>query len=222
MAADFFEAIRRGDQTAVDDAIADDAALLAARDPAGLSPVMAAAYGGHSRLAERLATRVAATRDGLGLFEAAVVGDVAVVRRKLSEGAEVEDRTDDGYTPLHLAAYFGRLEVARFLLERGADPNAVARNESRVTPLHSAVARRHRDVAGVLLAFGASANVVQHGGWTPLHSAAHNGDEAMVDLLLLRGADPTRPADDGRTPIDVATEGGYGALAGLLREATRD
>ena len=108
------------------------------------------------------------------------------------------------------------------LLERGADPNAVARNESRVTPLHSAVARRHRDVAGVLLAFGASANVVQHGGWTPLHSAAQGGDEATVDLLLLRGADPTRPADDGRTPIDVATEGGYGALAGLLREATRD
>ena len=221
MTADFFEAIRRGDQKTVDDAIAGDADLLKARDQAGLSPVMAAAYGGHPRLAERLATRVAATQDGLGLFEAATVGDVAVVRRKLGEGAEVEDRTDDGYTLLHLAAYFGRLEVARLLLERGADPNAVAHNESRVTPLHSAVSARHRDVAAVLLAFGASTNVVQHGGWTPLHAAAHNDDEATVDLLLLRGADPTRPADDGRTPIDMATEGGYGALAGLLREATR-
>jgi len=64
MTADFFDSIRRGDQEAVDDAIAGDADLLKARDRAGLSPVMAAAYGGHPRLSERLATRVAATQDG--------------------------------------------------------------------------------------------------------------------------------------------------------------
>ena len=114
--------------------------------------------------------------DGLGLFEAAAAGEVAVVRRRLTEGWEIEDRSDDGFTPLHFAAYFGRLEVARLLLELGADPNAVASNGSRVTPLHSAVSARHRDLAGLLLALGASANAVQKGGWTPLHAAAHDGD----------------------------------------------
>jgi ankyrin repeat protein len=220
MTADFFETIRKGDQKTVDEALAADADLLKARDGAGLTPVLAAAYGGHPRLAERLAEKVGP--EGLSLFEAAAVGEVAVVRRKLTEGWEIEDRGDDGFAPLHLAAYFGQLEVARLLLERGADPNAVASNDSRVTPLHSAVSARRRDLAGLLLALGASANAVQKGGWTPLHAAAHNGDEAIVDLLLLRGADATRPADDGRTPPDLADEGGHAALADMLREASQD
>jgi uncharacterized protein len=222
MTADFFEAVHSGDRQRVDAVLAEDASLLAARDAAGLSPVMAAAYAGRMRLAEHLADRVAATPAGLGFFEAAVVGEAAVVRRQLGQGAEVEDRGSDGYTALHLAAYFGRLEVARLLLEHGADPNAVAHNDSRVTPLHSAVSARHRDLAGLLLALGASANTVQKGGWTPLHAAARNGDEAIVDLLLLRGADPSRPADDGLTPIDMAEEAGFGPLAEMLREATQD
>lgn len=219
MTADFFETIRKGDQKAIDEALASDADLLKARDKAGLSPVLAAAYGGHPRLAERLADKVGP--DGLSLFEAAAVGKPSVVRRRLADGWDIDDRTDDGFTPLHLAAYFGRLEVARLLLERGADPNAVATNGSRVTPLHSAVSARHRDLAGLLLAHGASANAVQKGGWTPLHAAAENGDEAIVDLLLLRGADPTRPADDGRTPPDIADERGHAALADMLREASQ-
>jgi ankyrin repeat protein len=219
MTADFFETIRKGDQKAIDESLAADPNLLKARDKAGLSPVLAAAYSGHPRMAERLADKVGP--DGLSLFEAAAVGDVAAVRRRLSEGWEIEDRSDDGYTPLHMAAYFGRLEVARLLLERGADRNPVSSNDSRVTPLHSAVSARHRDLAGLLLALGASANAVQKGGSTPLHTAAHNGDEAIVDLLLLRGADPTRPADDGRTPPDMADEGGHAALADMLREASR-
>jgi ankyrin repeat protein len=214
--AAFFEAIRNDDRKTVEAALADDAGLLQARDEKDRSAVMAAAYAGHARLAELLADRAGV--DGLSLFEAAAAGHVAAVRRRLEGGPEIEDRSDDGYTALHFAAYFGRLEVARMLLERGADPNAVAQNASRVTPLHSAVAGRHRDLAGLLLALGSSANAVQQGGWTPLHAAAKNGDEATVGLLLLRGADASRPADDGRVAADLAAEGGHAALAELLRE----
>lgn len=218
IAAAFFEVVRNGNDMAVDTAIGAHEELLRARDGAGMSAVLVAAYAGHIKLAHRLAELVAGTPDGLDIFEAAVVGDGRVVRTLLSsDRASADDCGPDGYTALHLAAYFGQLEIARLLLGRGADPNAVALNESRVTPLHSAVAARHRDTASLLLALGGSPNAVQHGGWTALHAAARNGDEAIVDMLLLRGADPTRVSDDGKTAIDLAVENGYGALAGLLR-----
>ncbi len=218
-AAAFFEIVRRGDQKAVDEAIAADESLIQARTEAGLSPVLAAAYAGHSPLAKHLAERAAKLPDGLSIFDAAAVGNAAAVRQLLAgDRASVDDRGSDGFSALHLAAYFGRLEVGRLLLERGADRNAVALNETRVTPLHSAVAARHRDMTGLLLAHGASPNAVQHGGWTPLHAAAQAGDEAIVDMLLLRGADPTRKNDDGLTPMDLADAGGHGAIAKILRD----
>jgi ankyrin repeat protein len=217
-AAAFFEIIRRGDEGEVEAALAADPRLLQARDEAGLSPVLAAAYAHHPRLAEDLAEKVEKSPEGLGLFEAAAVGNADVVRKLLAgDRASIDEGGSDGFTALHLAAHFDRLEVARLLLGLGADRNAVAANESRVTPLHSAVAGRHRDMTGLLLAHGASANPVQHGGWTPLHSAARAGDEDIVDMLLLRGADPTRKSDEGLTPIDMAEAGGHGAIAKILR-----
>jgi ankyrin repeat protein len=214
----FFEAIRNGNDTAVDTAVSSDAALLHARDAGGFSPVLSAAYAGHAKMAARLAAYAVRTPDGLDVFDAAAVGNVEVVRTLLSsDRASVDDRGPDGYTALHLAAYYGQMEVARLLLGRGADPNAVALNESRVTPLHCAVAAKHRDTASLLLALGASSNAVRHGGWTPLHVAARNGDEAIVDMLVLRGADPTRANDDGKTAVDLAEENGHAALAKLLR-----
>jgi uncharacterized protein len=216
--ATFFEAVRAGDDSAVEAAVAADAELLHAHDSEGLSPVLAAAFAGHAKLASRLGASAAGTENGLDFFDAAAVGNVTAVRAAMTaERAAVDDRGPDGYTSLHLAAAFGHLEVARLLMGRGADPNAVTLNSDRLTPLHSAVAAKHRDTASLLLALGASPNNVQRGGFTALHIAARDGDEAIVDMLLLRGADATRRSDDGKTPIDLAVENGHGALAGLLR-----
>jgi ankyrin repeat protein len=219
-AAALFEAIRKGNDLAVDTTVAVNEEMLRVRDEAGRSPVIAAALTGHTRLAERLAARLIKTADGLGFFDAAAVGNIPAVRGLLSADlASVDDRGPDGCTALHQAARFGQMEVARLLLGRGADPNAISLNAERVTPLYSAVVARHRDTASLLLALGASCNSVQNGGETPLHAAARNGDEALVDMLLLRGADPTRATDAGKTAIDLAEAGGAGALAKVLRLA---
>jgi uncharacterized protein len=221
-AAAFFDAIRKGNELAVDTAIALNGGALRFRDPEGRSAILAAVYAGKTRIAAGLAARMVAAPSGLDIFDAAAVGNTVAIRALLAdERVSVDDRGRDGYAALHHAAALGQLEVARLLLGRGADPNAVSMNDKRTTPLHSAIAAGHRDTASLLLALGASPNSVQRGGYTALHLASRVGDEAVVDMLLIRGADPTRKADDGKTPVDLAEQGGYGALAKLLRTAAR-
>jgi ankyrin repeat protein len=212
-----FGAIRDGDDPAVEKALDGGPALLRARDADGGSVVAAAMRAGHRRLAERLVARLAATAEGLDIFDAACVGHVSAIRALLgSDRADVDLRGMDGYGPLHLAAEFGQVEAIRLLSEHGADPNAVSMNDLRATPLHRAIAGGHRDTAGLLLALGALPNSIERGGVTALHLAARRGDETIVDMLLLRGADATRRSDDGDTPVDLAREGGHAALARLL------
>jgi len=219
-AGQLFEAIRNGDDVAIEAAIGAHEELLRARDASGLSPVLVAAYSNRPKLAGRIAAVASRSHEGLDVFDAAAVGNADIVRTLLSsDRASVDDRGPNGYTALHVAAGFGQLEVARLLLGRGADPNAVAFNESRETPLHGAVAARRRDTAGLLLALGASPNSLRRGGWTPLHIAARDGEDDLAVMLLLRGADPTRADDQGQTAIDLADEGGHAALAKLLRTA---
>ncbi len=113
----------------------------------------------------------------LDVFEATALGYVDRLRARLDEDpAAVAACSADGYTALHFAAFFGKAEAARILLEAGAEVNAVADNEMRVQPLHSAAASRHLEVCRLLLAAGADVNARQVGGFAPLHAAARNGD----------------------------------------------
>ncbi len=122
----------------------------------------------------------------------------------------------DGFTPLHFACFFAQQEMASFLLQHSADPNAVARNPMKVAPLHSATAARNLPIVTILLTHGASPDVQQQQGWTPLHSAAQHGDRAMAELLLKHGANRFVASDDGVTPAALATKNGHAEIAKLL------
>ncbi len=131
----------------------------------------------------------------------------------------VDERSSDGFSALHLAAFFGRAEVARRLLDRGADPNLWATGGIRVQPLHSAVAGGHESIAAMLVEAGADVNAVQDGGSTPLMGAARNGLVTTVALLLARGADPTAYDQDILTAADHADRAGHPDVAGTIRAA---
>jgi ankyrin repeat protein len=157
-----------------------------------------------SDLLQAIYNRDDAARDALQA--GAEVGPAEAAALGRMDGLDPGARSGDGFTALHLAAYFGGAETVRSLLAAGADPDADAANPFAVRPLHSAVSVRDHASVRALLAAGADPNVRQQGGYTPLHSAAHSDDAELVRLLLAHGADPALTADDGRTAADMAGE----------------
>ncbi|HSV66682.1 MAG TPA: ankyrin repeat domain-containing protein [Mycobacteriales bacterium] len=199
---DIFAAVGAGDPALVDELLRGDRRLAFARTDDGVSVVLWAMYVGQPRLATLLAH---AKRD-LDIFEAAAVG----VTERLGELVDEDVRrasgwTTDGFSPLHLAAFFGHPDAARRLITAGADVDAEARNANRAAPLHSAAAGAHPECVRVLLDAGADVNAREQGGWTPLHSAARAGDSASVALLVSAGADLAAVDDEGHLPVDLAT-----------------
>ena len=179
-----------------------------------MSEILQALYeGDEARVAVLLADE-----PELNVFEAAALGRTELVAAHLdADASAVEAFADDGFTPLHLAAFFRHPDTARLLVERGAPIDVVARHETiPVTPLQSAVTARQEETASLLLERGADPNARHGGGFTPFHTAAHHGDVALVELLLGYGADPAVADDNGRTAADFAREGGHEELAERL------
>jgi uncharacterized protein len=163
------------------------------------------------------AEAAAATRSALDVFEAAALGRVErIAELATADGGCVRDYAGDGFTPLQLAAFFGRTEAARTLLALGADVGAASRNPMQLQALHSAAARGAHDLMVLLLDAGADADARQAGGYTALQSRASHGDLAGVKLLLARGATPLAAAEDGRTALDLAREKGHQEVVALL------
>ena len=213
--SDIFDAIAAGDLDRVRKLIAEDAALAGARDAQGLSAVTQARYHGEKDIVDVL---LGAGLD-LDVFEAAAVGRLERVRELLeNDPALVSSFSADGFTPLHLAAFFGHADIARLLVERGADTNAVARNPMQVRPLHSAAAARQLEIAELLVNHGADVNASQERGFTPLHAAAQNGDVELARLLLERGARREQAAENGNRAADFAAAGGHEEVLALFRE----
>ena len=208
-----FAAIQAGDVAAVEALVRAEPALAAVRNPQGVSAVTWSCY----LRQDGARAALLAARPALDVFDAIAVGDGPRADALLdADPALARAWSADGFTPLHLAAFFARVEMARRLLALGADPNARGRGMP-VTPLHSAAAAHARDIVRLLLDAGGDANARQVQGLTALMEAAQSGDEAMADALLAHGAQSALAADDGRTAADFAAARGHHALAGRLR-----
>ncbi len=192
-----------------------DAALLDYRNEMGQSAILLAKYHRRQDAVDFLLARGPA----LTLHEACAVGAIDTVRQALRErGRMIDEHSIDGFTPLALACFFAQPEIARLLIDQGANVNLAANNAMKVAPVHAAVAARQSAILKMLVEAGADVNARQQAGFTPLHAAAQNGDEAATRMLLAAGADRQARADNQQSPLDMALLGGHGPVAELLGE----
>ncbi len=211
---EFFEAIKNGDQEQVL-RLLSAAPNLIHENENGVSPILLAIYYGHPEIAEFLAEKKVV----LDIFEAAAMGKRSYIVRILAREPDlVHAYSNDGYQPLGLACFFGRMDVVEYLIGAGARLNSPSKKPMNVTPLHSAAAAGHAAIVKLLLDHGASPNVRGQGGFTPLHAAAQNGDVELIRLLLLNGADAEVKTDEGKTPLDYARESNKPEAVELLLE----
>jgi ankyrin repeat protein len=98
-----------------------------------------------------------------------------------------------------------RLPVARFLLEKGADVNAQAKDG--ISPLMLAAVSGQPDMVKLLLEKGAKVGLTDERGWTALSWACKWGEDVeSVEALLAGGADLNQSTDKGETPLAMAKE----------------
>jgi len=142
-----------------------------------------------------------ATDPELNVFEAAALGRTERLRELLDEDeSRANAFGDDGFHPLGLACFFGHVEAARLLLERGADANAISRNEHiQTAAIHAAAASNEGgtdestryELVKLVLEHGADPNLPQGGGdqgFRAIDAARQNRDKRVEQLLLEHGA----------------------------------
>jgi len=217
MADDIFAAIHESDLPAIRQLIAGNPQVARSRNANGVSALMQAVYENKPEVVDSLRCAVGE----LDLYEAAALGDVVRLHALLEPDAtQVNSRSSDGFTPLHLACFFRHLEATQILLAAGADPNAVAAN--RIAVIHSAAASRDTAIVKLVLAGGADPNARQHGGYTALQSAAMHDHLEMAKVLVKAGGDASIRNDEGLTAADIAAKAGAKNVEEFLRFRRQD
>jgi hypothetical protein len=143
--------------------------------------------------------------------------DAVACKALLQLGADIETREKSGYTPLALAALWGKKDVVEVLIQNGANVNS--RDLSGDHPLLFAVGSP--DIIRLLLDNGAVA-VIDHGGYhklPALHCAVSQGQIDTVKLLIEYGANIEIRTVDGHTVLELAEEYGHQEVVERLRAA---
>ncbi|KAK6526495.1 hypothetical protein TWF694_005078 [Orbilia ellipsospora] len=182
-------------------------------------------------------------------YKAVKSGNLEVVELFLKYGTEVAIEDSRGWTPLHIAAYYGFVEIGELLLDHGADVNL---GPGGYTPLHIAVLREHTEFVEFLLDNEADTTITTMSGHraidfceaiehqqnqaitgrlnisehyytiSGLRSAATRAQNVHIRDLLERGADINGTDDGGFTALYWAASGGHNETVRLLIESGAD
>ncbi|XP_056904861.1 ankyrin-3-like isoform X4 [Takifugu flavidus] len=182
----------------------------------GFTPLAVALQQGHEQVVSLLLENDTKGKVRLPALHIAARKDdtkAAALLLQSDHNANVESKmmvnrtTESGFTPLHIAAHYGNINVATLLLNRGASVDFKARND--ITPLHVASKRGNSNMVRLLLERGAKIDARTKDGLTPLHCGARSGHEQVVDMLLNRGAPILSKTKNGLSPLHMATQGDH-------------
>lgn len=153
-----------------------------------MTELLEALYSGDDERVDELLAR----EPQLNVFEAAALGRTERLEELLAEDPESANAFgDDGFQPLPLACFFGHVDAARLLLDHGADPNTLSRNERvKTNALHAAAASENKgpevrlELCKLLLERGADPKISQGGReFRAVDAARQNGDVELEGLL---------------------------------------
>ncbi|XP_026132970.1 ankyrin-3-like isoform X27 [Carassius auratus] len=182
----------------------------------GFTPLAVALQQGHDQVVSLLLENDTKGKVRLPALHIAARKDdtkAAALLLQNDHNADVESKmmvnrtTESGFTPLHIAAHYGNINVATLLLNRGAAVDFKARND--ITPLHVASKRGNANMVRLLLERGARIDAKTKDGLTPLHCGARSGHEQVLEMLLDRGAPILSKTKNGLSPLHMATQGDH-------------
>lgn len=212
--SELLDAIKAGDGARIDTLIEQDPSLLT-RAENDVTPVLLAVYHGQREIARHLVQLGAP----LSFPEACAIGESARVKTMFeADPTLLHTKSADGFPAIGLAIFFGHGGLAQWMIDNGADVNAIATNAARVAPVHAAAAVSDRETMRMLLERGANPNAKQQNDVTPLHGAASRGDVEMATLLLAHGAEPGARTTDGLTPVEMARKYGKTEFADWMED----
>ena len=220
-----------------------------ATDRDGETPLDTAIRRKHPEITDLLRKHGGKTKKELNeLLSATGEGDIKAVKQHLAAGADVNAKDHRKRTPLLIAAFADRKEIAELLIAEGANVNA--KGIIGGTVLHNTALNDQKEFAELLITKGADVNAKDNHGTTPLdyaisrnhtetadllrkhgdkhgtiHGAAGGGDIEAVKGFLANGADVNAKNKNygarnkyGRTPLYLAVDEGHTEIADLLRK----
>lgn len=174
------EAINAGRDDLVDQLLFQNPDWVNAQDSMGTSMLMHALHERQPWVAGVIIRH----RRQFSPWELAACGLEGDLRKQLDENpAIVYEFSPEGYPLTFMAAFFGQDVTLRLLLERGADPNAIAKNATKMTALHGAALQNHPEVAQMLINYGCSTKLRDQEGKTAKEIAESLEHEEVLAVL---------------------------------------
>jgi ankyrin repeat protein len=152
------------------------------------------------------------------LMKAVQSNDAAAVKKLIAQGANVNELDANQDAPLVMAAYQGRTEIVKLLLEAGADVAAVDPG-MKATALHAAAYAGRTEAARLLVEYHIDIDKQgPYNGYTALHDAIWQNNIEVAEVLIQAGANLTLKAHSGETPLDFARSKHRAQIVALIEQ----